>query len=53
MYLHLAQARLMAKDGKGADAALRTAQAAGLDASSLHPLDKKTYDRMLIELTRR
>jgi tetratricopeptide (TPR) repeat protein len=53
MYLHLAQARLMAKDRKGAHAALQKAQAAGLDASSLHPLDKKTYDRMLIELMRR
>jgi tetratricopeptide (TPR) repeat protein len=53
MYLHLTQARLMAKDRKSADAAFRAAQAAGLDASSLHPLDKKTYDRMLIELTRR
>jgi tetratricopeptide (TPR) repeat protein len=53
LYLHLAQARLMANDHKGADAAFRTAQAAGLDASSLHPLDKKTYDRMCIELTRR
>jgi hypothetical protein len=53
MHLHLAQARLMAKDRKGADVAFRAAQAAGLDASGLHPLDKKSYDRMLSELTRR
>jgi len=52
MYLHLAQARLIAKDRTGADAALRKAQDSGLDAGSLHPLERKAYDRLLAELTR-
>src|SRR5262249_31390220 len=53
LYLHLAQARLMAKDRKGADAALRKAKDSGLNPDSLHPLDRKTYERILGELARR
>ena len=53
MYLHLAQARLMAKDRKGADAAIQKAKALGLDENELHPLDRQAYSRLLGELARK
>jgi tetratricopeptide (TPR) repeat protein len=50
MYLHLAQARLMAKDRKGADVALQKAKVSGLNTESLHPLERKAYERLLGDL---
>ncbi|AGA26775.1 tetratricopeptide repeat protein [Singulisphaera acidiphila] len=52
-YLHLAQARLLAKDREGADTAIRSARAAGLQIDKLHPLERKAYDHLLADLSRR
>jgi tetratricopeptide (TPR) repeat protein len=52
MYLHLAQARFLAKDKAGADAAIREAKASGLRLDNLHPLERKAYDRLLTDLGR-
>ena len=43
VYFHLCQAHLAAGDRPSAVQAYQKAIAAGLDASSLHPLERKSY----------
>ncbi|WP_406695911.1 tetratricopeptide repeat protein [Singulisphaera sp. Ch08] len=52
MYLHLAQARFLAKDRAGADTAIREAKTSGLQVDTLHPLERKAYDQLLADLSR-
>lgn len=53
MFLHLAQARLHAKDRQGANTAIQRANAAGLQAERLHPLDRRAYDQVVADLSRK
>jgi len=52
IYLHLAEAYLMASRRSEATAALQSAKTAGLSADSLSPLERETCRRLLTELVR-
>jgi tetratricopeptide (TPR) repeat protein len=49
-HFHLAQARLMARDRRGAARALEKAAQAGLKADDLHPLEQAAYRELSREL---
>src|SRR5205823_13386546 len=52
-YFHLAQAYRLAKNRGAAAQALRRAQAAGLAANRLHPLERQAYEELLTDLAHR
>jgi len=50
MYVHLAQAQLMAKNAPAAAEAFRKAKEIGLQVDILHPLEKPAYQQLAAEL---